>query len=209
MANDLATLNTKLATALRDEAYGTWDSTELDDLITWAVADLYPRFARPLDPETTTVTLVADTYFYDLPSGVKEVSAVELYNGTDEYGALDGLSWSVVGDAYGGTGKIRIVPQIAQSAYTVRLYGWGIYDTATNLIPDTLVPLVIANARAEALRRVADDRSKFEQWLAQNQKQNVTVNELLQMVGGAESAAVRLDSRLQRTWRLPVPGRRP
>lgn len=207
MANDLATLSSKLATALRDTSHETWTSTEKDDLVTWAVDNLYPKFARVLDPETTTVALVTDTYFYDLPAGVIEVSTVELYTGTDEYGPLDDQAWQVVGDPYNGTGKLRISPIIADTDYTVRLHGYGVYDTTTNLIPDTLVPLVLAKARVEAYRRLGADRANFLQWQTNEQTQNISVNELLQLMQSAQADVILLEQGAQRTWRRPVPGR--
>jgi hypothetical protein len=207
VSNDAATLNSKLATALRDTAYAVWNSTELDDLISWAVAGLYPRFVRPLDPTTTTVTLVEGTYFYPLPSGVVEVSTVETYNATTENGPLDGQTWQVVGDAYAGTGKLRVSPVIAQTGDTARLFGYGTYDVTANYIPDILVPLVLARARGEAYRRMAGDRAKFEQWLAVNQTQNVSVNELLQLVNESDADAIQMERRLPRSWRRPVAGR--
>ncbi len=207
MSNNLATLSSKLATALRDTDHGVWNSTELDDLVTWAVAGLYPRFVRPLDPTTTTVSLVDGTYFYALPSGVVEVSTVETYDTTNENGPLDDQAWQIVGDAYAGTGKLRVAPVFASTGTTARLFGYGTYDTTTNLIPDVLVPLVIARARSEAIRRMAGDRAKFEQWLAVNQTQNVSVNELLQLVNESDADANQIERRLPRTWRRPVAGR--
>lgn len=79
MANDLATLRGYLDTALDDIAHAAWGQTEKENLITWAVADLYPRFVRVLDPTTTIVDLVDDTYFYSVPSGVVEVNRVERF----------------------------------------------------------------------------------------------------------------------------------
>lgn len=207
MTNTLATLSSKLATALRDTSHDVWNSAELDDLITWAVAGLYPKFVRTLDPTTTTVTLVEGTYFYDLPSGVVEVSTVETYNDTTENGPLDDQAWQVVGDSYAGSGKIRIAPVIAQTGDTARLFGYGVYDTSSNPIPDVLVPLVIARARSEAYRRMAGDRAKFEQWLAADQTQNVSVNELLQLINESDADAIQLERRMPRSWRRPVAGR--
>ncbi len=208
MANDLATLSSKLATALRDTDHETWNSTEKDDLVTWAVANLWggsPRIFRELDPTTTTVSLVADTYFYPVPSGVVDVWALDLYNGTDEYGMVDGSAWQLVGDPYSGL-KIRVSPALAETGYTLRVHGIGRYDVTTNLIPDDFVPLVLAIARAEAYRRITGDRARFEQWLASNQTQNMSVNELLNLIDDAEKFALR-ERRSVRTWAHPVPGR--
>lgn len=207
MSNDLATLSSKLATALRDTTHETWNSTELDDLVTWAVAGLYPRYARVLDPTTATLTLVAGTYFYALPAGVVEVSAVDHYSGTTEYGPLDDQAWAVAGDLESGAGQLRVAPIFAESANTLRLYGYGKYDVTTNLIPDDLVPLVIARARGEAYRRMGADRANFLQWQTSEQNQNISVNELVLLINEADADANQLASRIPRTWRRPVPGR--
>lgn len=207
MANDLSGLTTKLTTALRDSSNDEWTAAELNDLITWAVAGLYPRYARPLDPTANTISLTAEDYWYDLPSGVIEVSTVDLYDGTTEYGVVDGQNWQIVDDAVNGSGQLRVSPVIAQSGYSVRLHGYGRYDTSTNLIPDSLVPLVIARARAEAYRREGAKRANFLQWQASEQQQNMSVNELIGLINEADAAANMLAAQTPHTWRRPVPGR--
>lgn len=208
MANDLATLSSKLATALDDTTHAAWNSTEKDDLVTWAVADLYPRFARGLDPESTTITLVTDDFFYSLPSGVVEVTSVDLVDTDgDERGKVGQGAWSVQGDEW-GTQKIRFSPKIVNGiGGSVRLHGWGRYDTSTNLIPDHLVPLVIAIARAEAYRRIMGQRARFEQWQAASHEQDVNINELMALTQEAVADEERLRARLKRSVRRPVPGR--
>ena len=209
MANDLTTLNAKLTTQLRDT--GTplvWASTEKDDLLTWAIAGLWPRFSRPLDPTTSTVALVANTYFYALPAGVRAISRVDYVDAnTIEFGPLNGRSWEIAGDAFYGTGKIHVSPAIVAQLGTLRVNGYGVYDGTTNLIPDILVPLVLAKARAEAYRRMAGNRAKFEEWMSRNQTQNVSVNELLQMINEADNEMQRLEASLPRAVQKPVPGR--
>lgn len=208
MPNNLATISSKLATALRDTDHEAWNSTEKDDLVTWAVANLWggrPQIFRELDPTTTTIPLVSGTYFYAAPAGVMSVFALDLYNGTDEYGRLEGDEWQLVGDPYSGM-KIRVAPHVAQTGYTLRVHGIGRYDATTNLIPDDFMPLVLAMARAEAYRRIAGDRARFEQWLASNQTQNMSVNELLQMIDDADRTAARERASV-RVQAHPVPGR--
>lgn len=208
MANNLATISSKLATALRDTDHETWNSTEKDDLVTWAVANLWggrPQIFRELDPTTTTISLVEGTYFYAAPTGVMSVFALDLYNGTDEYGRLEGDEWQLVGDPYSGM-KIRVAPHIARTGHTLRVHGIGRYDVTTNLIPDDFMPLVLAIGRAEAYRRIAGDRARFEQWLSSNQTQNMSVNELLQMIDDAERIAARERASV-RVQAHPVPGR--
>jgi hypothetical protein len=206
MSNDLATLTTKLSVALNDEAYATWAQAELNDLITYAIASLYPHLSRPLDPTSTTVTLVTTTYFYALPAGVMAVSRVDWVDtDSNELGPLSS-GWEVVGSPVLGTAKLHVSPVIAQQGGTLRLTGYGRFDATANYVPDDYVRLVLALARAEAYRRMAGDRVRFKEWLASNQTQNVTVNELLLLINEADSEADKL-YRLHRVWQRPVPGR--
>lgn len=207
MANTLATLNNKLATALRDTAYETWGTAEMDDLLKWSVATLWPRFSRPLDPTTTTVALVDGTEYYSLPAGVMNVSRCDLLNSSSEYvGPVFGGAWEITGDTYAGTAKLHVSPQIPSSGGTLQLHGYGRYDTSSNPVPDDFVLLVLAKARAEAYRRIAADRERFKNWLARNQAQNVTVNELLLMIAEADREAFRQEQHT-RVWQRPVQGR--
>lgn len=207
MANDLATLTTKLSTALRDASNATWTSAELNDILTWVAARLFPRVSRELDPTAFTITLVADTTRYTVPAGMLQVSAVEWLNTDgDELGALSGQSWMVDGDWYASTLQLHIPVAIADQGGTLQLRGYGRYDLVTNLPPDDFVPLILAEARQEAYRRVGADRERFKAWLSRNQSQNVTINELLQFISDAKGEARELRA-LTRVWQRPVPGR--
>lgn len=207
MPNNLATLNAKLTTQLRDTSHVVWATTEKDDLVTWAVADLYPRYAVGMDPETSTVTLVANDYFYPLPTGMVEVTSVDLVDTSSiERGRLDNGTWNLVGDPW-GTQKIRVSPSIVEIGGTLRLHGWGRYDTSTNLIPDHLVPLALAIARLEAYNRVAGEAGRFEQYQAADPTQQASINQLLTLVDSAENDVRRLRATLMPSKRMPVPGR--
>lgn len=207
MANDLATLRGKLDVQLGDTSHETWDQAEKEDLITWAVRSLYPRRARvvaapiwPLDPETED---------YAVPSGMREVNRVEWAKVSTNHliARLPGDDWYIYGDPMAGVLMLWVSRHYTSSDYYLVLHGYGIHDFGENQIPDDWVPLVLARARAEAYRRTAGDRTRFEQWLASNQTQNVSVNELLQFIQDADDEAGRLDRMLPRTQRLPVPGR--
>ncbi len=209
MPNDLATLKTKLATQLRDEdaADLTWSDAEKGDLVTWAVASLYPRRARPmsepvypLDPETED---------YPAPTGMREVARVELAKVATNHWQYDlpGDAWYLYGDPMSDNLTLWVGRYYTSADNYLVLHGYGTYDLSSNLIPDEWVPLVLARARAEAYRRIAGDRARFEQWLASNQTQNMSINELLNLIQDADREAERLDRMLERTVRLPVPGR--
>ena len=218
MANDIDTLLPALERALRDESDPqTWMNQEKADLIRWAIADLWPRVSREIDQTATAnkITLVAGTYFYALPAGVLAVSRVDYVDGqSNEAGPLAPGSWEVTGDplAATSTAKLHIPPSVAEAGGSLRLIGYGRYDLVTgasgNLIPDELVPLVLATARAEAYRRMGSDRARFEAWLTRNQVENISINELVILINEADSEAERLWRR-HKKWQRPVPARHP
>lgn len=203
------TLRQRLATQLRDEDDETWPTEEKDFLITLAVGDLAPRNMRALDPEAAACTqaLTSGDYIYALDTSIIHLSRVDwVDSSSNERGPLDVGMWEVMGDPAYGTGKIHVSPGIVESGGTLRYHGYGKYDLTTNLIPDSLVTMVLATARAEAYRRIGADRERFKQWIVKNQTQNVSLNELLQLVADARREAD--DQRaIRKTWTKPVPGR--
>lgn len=213
MSNNAAGLNTFLTTALRDSAYATWTTGEMDNLISWSVTRLFPRFSRQIDASSASlaeVTILTGTYYYALPSGMVMCSRIDLKDsGGDYYGPIGGRAWEITGDPLTGAGKIHVSPQIVDNYVGGKfvLHGYGRYDVTTNLIPDDLVPLVLARARAEAYRRVGADRDRFKAWLSRNQSQNVSINEMLQMINEADNEAKMLEQSAVRVWQKPVSGR--
>ena len=190
MANNLATLNGYLDDMLDDGTDAVWTSTEKDNLINRAVARLWPNAPRPVDPTGVTVTLVSGTYYYPLGSTVLRVVRVDyIDSGSNEGGALAGHTWEVVGDATTGDAKLHVAPSIVEMGGTLRVLGYGRYDTTTNLIPDEYVPFVLSFARAEAYRQLTAQRMKFKNWASRNQVQNISMNEMLQMIRMAEADA--------------------
>jgi hypothetical protein len=282
MPNNTATLRGYLRTALRDEdaAAYAWTNTELDNIVDWSVARLWPRHSTQLGPLSSSVKvyLTADvtdvdhngshatytcvnsipvgalvditginpsgynitngvvtsrndssitlahvdagayvsggtvenkSYRYHLHADINHVVRADWVSddGETEYGALDGQSWEVVGDFEAGTALLYVAPIIVEQGGTLKLHTHTAYDTTANYIPDRLIPLIVARARAEAYRRLAADRQKFKAWLSRNQEQNVSINELLQMINEADNEALVLD-RGQKSWQKPVPARR-
>lgn len=213
MPNDLATLKTSLKTALSDPTYVTWTEAELAEILTQNVARLWPRFSYQPDPTTATISLVSGTEYYSVPANIRTISRIERYDGDNEYGSLDGSVWALSGTPELGTLKLHISPIIADAGGTLRLVGQAAWPLAgvtigavTTYIPDELANIVLAFSRVEAYRRVVGERGRFSAWLARNQSQNVSVNELLSMVNESESAARRLLAE-RRSWQAPVPGR--
>jgi len=218
VANDLMVLEPALSLALRDVSNETWTSSELNDILEWSVARLWPHASRQLDPtdDNYIITLAEGTYFYDIHEDYRAVSRLDMVDTNDnELGPVWGRAWEISGDIDAGVGQIHISPRIVDSCdgYTLRLVGYGPYvaqpgDGETGAIPNNLVPLVLALGRAEAYRRLASDRERFKAWLSRNQNQNVSVNELIQLINEADNEAQKLwrEPGVKR-WQKPVSGR--
>lgn len=203
MANDLATLKTALALALRDASNAVWTAAENGDLLTWAAASLYPKVSRSVRED---VTLADDDDQYDL-STVTSVSRVDLIDGDGRLlMPLPGGAWELWGDGITASPTLFINRSYARTGWTLRVHGYGAYDLSSNLPPDVMVPAILARARAEALRRMLNDRAKFAQWAKRNQLADSSVNELVLMVNEADANAREEMAKLK-TWRKPVPAR--
>jgi len=203
----LDVLNQRLSVALHDQTYDVWDTEEMDTLITDAVAGLWPRLSRELPYSTSTITLVAGTYVYSAPTGALAISRIDwVSTASDELGPLANGNWEQVGDPLAGALKVHVSPTIADTGGTLRCVCYGRYDLTTNTVPNDYVPLVLAVARAEAYRRIASSRVRFQQWSGAEQVADTSINELMQMINEADSEAM-LQRRLRRTWQRPVPAR--
>jgi len=227
MANDLETMRQRLRDALFDADDATWNAGEKDDLLQMAVRRLALRIPRPIDPtfKTTTsdITLVSGTYAYAINSEYIRVDKVMYINtDSDQVGFLQS-GWEVIGDIDAGRAKLHVSPRVVEAGGTLRLWGVGryqlltrvayealdIYTTPTDfdpLILDMHVPLILAWAQEQAWRRLLSDRARFRQWQNANQTQNVSVNEIIQMVQDASRQADE-EWALLRRFQTPVIGR--
>jgi len=213
MTNALEDMRARIRTQLADVEDEVWDAGEKDDLLTWAVRRLNQRLNRPLDPDTSTqqIALVADTYFYAIDAGITHVNRIDLIDtNSNEVGEV--LGWEVTGDLVAGTAKLHVSPRIVDQLGTLRILGYGRYTlpamtaAQTSAIPDDYVTLVLALARGEALRRMMTDRAKFRQWQVHNQVENISINELVQMVNEADQQANDEWAAMKR-WQVPVEAR--
>src|SRR5688500_7325151 len=203
--NNLATLRAQLDTQLRDIDHEVWGQTEKEQLLINSVARLYPRVVRHI---VSLVPTVANTYTYTLDENIRNVFRIDVLNASSEMThVLPNGSWELWGTTSGSDALTLHVGRLfIQANNTLRVHGYGRYDIEDNTIDDSLVPLVLARARAEAYRRMGVDRVKFEEWLSANQTQNVSVNELLQLINEAEREAEFLE-RQSATIKKPVPAR--
>lgn len=201
MANDLATLKTRLATELRDSSNETWTADELGQILTESAHQIWPRVAKPV---RETVTLADDDDQYTLTT-VAEISRVDLLDSDSMVVmTLPGGSWEYWNDQETVGGTLWVSTLYANTGDTLRVHGYAPYDLSSTLPSDRISTLILAIARLEAFTRMLSDRARFENWANRNQKQNVSVNELSQMVAVAGADVQRLRSQLK-TWRRPVP----
>lgn len=214
MANDLETMRQRLRDVLYDVDDATWNAGEKDDILDMAVRRLNQRLPRPLDPTAAAqiITLVSGTYHYAIDSGITSVERVFYVNSDSDRIGYMLTGWEVVGDLTTGNAKLHVDPTTVEQGGTLQITGAGRY-TLTSLsgsqaaaIPDDYVPLVLAWARAECYRRLLSDRVRFYQWQNANQLQNVSINELVQMVGDADRQADDEWLAVKR-WQKPVQGR--
>lgn len=207
--NDLSSLTAKLATQVRDPSFAVWSQGEMAELVTMAVDDLWPSVSYRVKDNTTTITIVAGTRVYAIPTSIIDVDRVDVKDASSTYiGPLMDGTWDITGDTLLGSGWLTVNPMVNDqyAGGTYVLNGYNKYHTATNFIPDALVPLVLAKARAEAYRRMGADRAQFKNWQARNQLQDMSVNELVILTNEADVEAARLQKR-HKTLRRAVPGR--
>lgn len=209
MSNDLIKMRESLRQQLSDVNDETWDAGEKDDLLLWAMRRLNYKAPRPQNPFATgqTITLVSGTYTYSVNSDTRNVHRVLLADANGDY--VGGITaWEIIGDLLLGTAEIHVAPTIVETwaGGTLQLYSSANYDLKTNVIPDDYVSALLAIARAEALRRLITNRARFKKWQVANQVQNVSVNELIQMVNEADRNASE-EELLLKQWQLPVQAR--
>jgi hypothetical protein len=216
MANDKETMRQRLRDALFDIEDETWNAGEKDDLLGMAVRRLSRRLSRPIDPTASSsvsdVTLATGDYHYAIDSANTRIDKVLYINTSSDYIGYLASGWEVYGDLDAGTGVLHVSPQVVEQGGTLRLVGAGRYTlpalgaSQATAILDDHVPLVLAWAQEGAWRRLLSDRARFRQWQTSNQVQNVSVNEIVQMI---QDAARQADEEwaLLRKWQQPVLGR--
>jgi len=220
VANDLETMRQRLRDVLFDTDDATWNAGEKDDILKMAVRRLSRRIPRPIDPEDASadIALVSGTYYYDVPAIFTEVTKVFYMNTDDDPIGYLQSGWEIQGDVAAGFGKIHVSPRTVEALGTLRLYGYGRYTLNTlaevaalegadsTTILEDHVPLVLAWSQEAAWRRLLSDRARFRQWQNANQTQNVSVNEIIQMIQDASRQADE-EWALLRRFQTPVIGR--
>lgn len=196
-------LGPKLETSLRDTTNAVWGASEIDDILGWALEEtnrVRPRVVNDVialtdDQDTYTLTNVYSVFRVDLLDNFSKV-VMSIPNG----------AWEVWGDNMSSGQTLYLNPNYARTAYSLRVHGYGPYDYTTNTPPLQVQEAILAVARAEAFRRVASERARYEQYASNNPRSDTSVNELLGQINDATVEAKRLLDDI-RLIKRPIAGR--
>lgn len=202
-------LATAVAT-LRDSLEGdvgmpdVWVEEELEFLCEIALAQV--NAARPRSARDT-IDMVTDTDQYAL-TNVWTVHRVDWLDANDKIiMQLPARAWEVWGDNETEAQTLYVSPLYARTNFSVRVHGYAPWEWSATEFPYQVQQIIIAIARAEALRRLTNERSRFRQWAQTNPRGDVSVTELLSMTNEADNQARELLSKL-RIIKKPTVGRR-
>jgi hypothetical protein len=198
-------LGPKLETALRDSTNLVWGATEIDDILAYALDET--NRVRPLSVRDV-ISLTDDIDTYTLVS-VYEVFRVDLRDASGKLVMpLPQGTWEVWGDNATAGQTLYVNPRYARGGYTIRVHGYAPYTfSGTTNPPSQVQAAILALARAEALRRIATERARYEQYATANPRSDVSLNEILNQMAEASTEAQRLLSDI-RIIKKPVYGRR-
>lgn len=196
-------LKPTLETALSDTSNAVWPEAELDTILQYALDQVNLVRQRQV---RDTIDLVADQDTYTL-TNVYSVTRVDLLDSDSKVvRTLAHGTWEVWGDNLSSGQTLYINPDFAKATYKLRVHGYGPYDFTTNT-PDSMTQAAIVSlARAEALRRVMNDRARFRQWATSNPRSDSSVSELIGMLNEADAEGQRL-LRSIRLIKRPTVGR--
>jgi hypothetical protein len=116
-------------------------------------------------------------------------------------------AWEVWGDGETEAQTLWVSNAYTRANFSVRVHGYAPWEWSATPFPYQVQQMIIALARAEALRRLTHERSRFRQWASSNPRSDVSVTELLSMTNEADNYARELLSQL-RIIKKPVVGRR-
>ncbi len=184
-------LEPALAESLRDSTHLVWQASELTTILGYALEEtnrVRPRVVSDL------LSLVSEQDQYTLVN-VYTVFRVDLLDSTNKVVMLlPAGSWEIWGDNASLSQTLYINPQYARVPYKLRVHGYGpyVYTGTTANPPLQVQEAILAVARAEALRRVATERSRFEQYATGNPRSDTSVSEVIGQVQDAERRAQQL-----------------
>lgn len=212
MTTTLAAFTTMCRRDLRDPSSATFTDAEIQDLIGQgidSVADFYPKEA------ITSLSIVASTYTYSMPSTLNWPFRVDVYN-------VDGTFDQVLARAEGNgpnggwqthTG-IMFIPQWQNywaTGQTLQVFGYGPWayidsssaSSATTDLDQSALAAVRVFVQVEAFNRLTMNRAEFQQWQQTPGNTDVTA---LQMMSMARAATARWKTEATRLFRLRKQG---
>lgn len=204
-------LGPTLETSLRDTANAVWGASEIDAILSMALEETNRARPRVVKDVMTIGTDVGD----DLAEGedqftlsnVYTVFRIDLLDENDKVvRPLPSGAWEVWGDNMSSGQTVYVNPNYVRNGMSFRVHGYGPYDYTTNTPPLQVQQAILALARAEAWRRIAGERARYEQYASNNPRSDVSVNEILGQVNEADSEAQRLLGDIK-LIRRPLPGR--
>ena len=202
----LADAVTKLKESLEGDL-GTpdvWSDAELEFILESALAQVNqvrPRSVRDV------IALADDDDQYAL-TNVYSIHRVDWLDADDRViMQLPPRSYEVWGDGQSEAQTLWLANLYGRETYSVRVHGYAPWEWSATAFPYEVQQMIIAVARAEALRRLTHERSRFRQWASSNPRSDVSVTELLSMTNEADNNARELLNKL-RIIKKPVLGRR-
>lgn len=202
----LAEAVTELSEALEGDT-GTpdvWSTTELEFMLESALARINAARPRSVRDE---IALTADDDQYALVN-VHTVHRVDWLDSNDKViMQLPPRAWEIWGDNETEAQTIWVSTAYARTNFSIRVHGYAPWEWSATAFPYQVQQMLIAIARAEALRRLTSERSRFRKWASSNPRSDVSVTELLSMTNEADNYARELLEKL-RIIKKPVIGRR-
>ena len=185
----LSDLRTQVAADLRDAAFDTWTSDEIDDLINQgidAVGDVYPRQI------VQTIGTVSASVSSCSASAFRYVFRLDIYTSAGSY---DGEMPHAISGADSGwefhNGIIYLPPNwMPDAGDTLRAWGYGSYvqlssSTSTTDLDTSAQNAVRVFCQAEGFHRLIASRVAYQQWQSQSANTDVTALALNQIAFNA------------------------
>lgn len=212
MSVSLATLITRVATAVRDPDFATFTSDEVIDLINVAISEvgaIAPDFFQE------DIAPVADTLTYILRSdefgGIAipeiEVVRIEVWDGTTtpaspirvmqaasgEFANSSETGWfNWGGTLYVNTAFLALLKG-HEDDYVIRVWGYSPYvqldveNNTTSSMSDAVAWAVVARCEVEAIQRLLADRQLYTQWQTRSGNTDVSPAALMNALNIAQN----------------------
>lgn len=202
----LLDIRTDIAAAVRDTAFATWTTGEVDDRINQGIDALAAFYPKEIVSDFATISGGVRSY---AASSFQNIYRIDIYSGTTyqrtmPHGNGDGpdSGWEL------HAGVIWLPPTFGVSnGYVLRAFGYGGYvqlsaSTSTTDLDTSGRFAVQVFAEVELLTSLITDRAKFQQWQTDSNNTDVTALALAQLHGGATARWQREKQRLRKMRKL-------